>query len=148
MSHRRRGGCHDGGHEFTAPRFFFISGRQHGSAELITTTRSPYKLSPPPAPQVHQLPSLRESLAIVRQSSRILNSPQISSPPPRNPPHRGQPHSGQFILPSPSFKLSHMSTMLADPHNCARSPMVTGNALICPPPIRFTRTELDSSPTV
>jgi hypothetical protein len=24
--------------------FFFISGRQHGSAELITTARYPYKL--------------------------------------------------------------------------------------------------------
>jgi hypothetical protein len=27
------------------PDFFLISGRQHGSVELITTARPPYKLS-------------------------------------------------------------------------------------------------------
>jgi hypothetical protein len=141
MSLRRRGSCHDGGHEFTAPRFFFISGRQHGSAELITTARSPYKLSPPPAPQGHHLPSHQESLAIVRQSSRILNSPQISPPPPRNPPHRAQPLSGQFNLPSPSLEHSHSSVMLTESPIRTERPPIIGNAIKCSWPSRFSWAE-------
>jgi hypothetical protein len=62
-----------------------------------------------------------------------LNLPQISSPPPRNPPHRGQPHCGQFILPSPSFKLSHMSTMLAEPPIWTRGSPIHGNVLMSSP---------------
>jgi hypothetical protein len=132
LSHRRRGGCHGSGHEFTAPAFFFISGRQQGSAKLLTTTRSSYKLTPQRASQHHHPPSHHVLLAIVRPSSRILNSPQINSPPPETQPHRGQPYSGQFISFSPSFKLSLKSMMLADPHNRARSPLVTGNATVLP----------------
>jgi hypothetical protein len=80
LSHHRRGGCHDGGHEITAPSFFFISDRQHGSAELITTACSLYKLSPPPVPQDHQLPNHQKLLAIDHQSVRISCFPQIDSP--------------------------------------------------------------------
>jgi hypothetical protein len=36
---------------------FFTSGRQHGSAKLITTARSSYKLSPRLASQHHHAPS-------------------------------------------------------------------------------------------
>ena len=57
--------------------FFFISGRQHGSAELITTACSLYKLSPPPVPQDHQLPNHQKLLAIDHQSVRISGFPQI-----------------------------------------------------------------------
>jgi hypothetical protein len=57
LSHRRRGGCHGSGHEFIAPALFFTSGRQHGSAKLITTARSSYKLSPRLASQHHHAPS-------------------------------------------------------------------------------------------
>ena len=45
-SHRRRGDCHGGGHEFTAPAFFFISGRQLCPAKLGTAVEASYKLSP------------------------------------------------------------------------------------------------------
>ena len=73
--------CHDVCHPPHAPVNFLPSGRQHNLVELDTTDDENYKLSPTPAPQGHHPPSHCESLAIVRQSSRILNSPQISSPP-------------------------------------------------------------------
>jgi hypothetical protein len=127
LSHRRRGGCHGGGHEFTAPAFFLISGRPHCPLKLSATAPGIYKLTPQRASQHHHPPSHHVLLAIVRPSSRILNSPQINSPPPETQPHLGQSYSGQFISFSPLFKLSLKSTMLADPHNRARSPLVTGN---------------------
>jgi hypothetical protein len=118
LSNRRRGGCHDGGHEITAPRFFFISGRQHGSTELITTARSPYKLSPPPVPQDHQLPSHQKLLAIDHQSARISYFTQIKFLPPSNQARRGQPVLVKLCPIQTLFKCSCMPVMPIDPLNC------------------------------
>jgi hypothetical protein len=41
--------------------------------------------------------------------------------------HRRQPFSGQSNPPSPSFKLSHLSAMLAGPSKWTRGPLVAGN---------------------
>jgi hypothetical protein len=46
LSHRRRGGCHGSGHEFTASAFFFISGRRASSLNSPATDEAAYKLSP------------------------------------------------------------------------------------------------------
>jgi hypothetical protein len=92
-----------------------------------------YKLSPRLASQHHHAPPHPVLLPIVHQRALISNFPQNCFPPSRRVPHRGQPHSGQFILPSPSFKLSHMSTMLAEPPIWTRGSPIHRNVLISPP---------------
>jgi hypothetical protein len=118
LSHHRRGGCHDGGHEITTPSFFFISGRQHGSAELITTACSLYKLSPPPVPQDHQIPSHQKLLAIDHQSVRISCFPQIKFLPPSNQARRGRPVLVKLCPLQTVFRCSRMPVMPIDPLNC------------------------------
>jgi hypothetical protein len=52
-----------------APEPFLSSGRRASSSKFPATAIEPYKLKTPPAPQGHHPPSLRKSLAIIRQSS-------------------------------------------------------------------------------
>jgi hypothetical protein len=74
LSNRCRWARHDGGHEFTAPAFFFIAGRQHSSAKLITTARSFYKLSPRPAPPHYHTPPRSVLLPINHQRAQIATA--------------------------------------------------------------------------
>jgi hypothetical protein len=128
--------------------FFFISGRQHGSAKLITTARSSYKLSPRLASQHHHAPSHLILPLADHQRALIPEFPQFRFSSPEIDLIAASYLPTQSNPPSPSFKLSHMSTMLAEPPIWTAGSQITGNTIICLPPIRFTRTELDSSPFV
>jgi hypothetical protein len=64
-------------HVFTAPGFFFVSGRQRNLLKLLVTAIAPYKLSPVLASQHHHTPPHPVLLTVDHQQAQISNFPQF-----------------------------------------------------------------------
>jgi hypothetical protein len=111
-----------------ASAFFFISGRQRNLLKLLVTARSSYKLSPRLASQHPHAPSHPVLPPADHQRALIPDFPQFGFPSPETELNAASSLPGQSNPPSPSFKLSHMSTMLTDPSNWTRGPLTVGNA--------------------
>jgi hypothetical protein len=102
-SHRRRGDCHGGGHEFTAPAFFFISGRQLCPAKLSAA----YKLSPRAAALSHP--------------EAIAPAPTLDHPPARAN-FQFSPNPVSAAVKNASYKLSPRAAALSHPEAIAPAP--------------------------
>jgi hypothetical protein len=129
MSGDHRSHCHGESYFFLRTE---LSGRPHPSTKFFTVLRCAYKLrarsvAPCNCRAIAPVPTLDYPPARVNfQFSPNRLSATVNSPP------RGQPPPGQFISSSSSFKLSLKSTMLAEPLDWTRSPLIVRNTTVLP----------------
>jgi hypothetical protein len=123
----RRSNCHGRCHEFTCASIFSTSGRRASIVKFPATACDTYKLSPRLAPPHYHAPPQPVLPPANHQRALIPGFPQFEFPPPETDLNAASSLPGQSNPPSPSFKLSHMSTMLADPSNWTRGPLTVGN---------------------
>ena len=102
--------------------------RRASAPKFTTTARFFYKLSPRLAPPHYHAPPQPVLPPADHQRALIPDFPQFEFLPRETDLNAASSLPGQSNPPSPSFKLSHMSTMLADPSNWTRGPLTVRNA--------------------